>query len=578
MPSEIKQCQNCKKTFQVRPEDKTLYEKINVPLPLFCPPCRMMRRLAWRNERTLYRRACDQCSKPIITMYPAGAAFPVYCPPCWWSDAWDGKGYGTIYDPTKSFLDQMKALREKVPRPAVLNMRSINSDYTNMSADNKNCYLIFAAENNEDCYYGRLVQNCKTAVDISWTYDSELCYECLDCRKCYNCLFCERCQTSIDLFFCYDVRNSDHCILSTNLRHKSYYIENRPCSKEEYEKRKQELLRSHTAVEVAKRRLEELKARSLTKYSFQTKCVRTVGDYLYNCHDAYMLFDASNVKDCAYCADAEDPVDCLDGNNIYYKPELCVEVMSALQIYNCRHSMFIFSSNNLEYCDNVHNSFHCFGCVGLKKDNYCILNRQYTKEEYAKITNQILASMQKDGSYGSFPPPAHSLFGYNETLGMDYFPLSKEEALRREFRWTDEIPRTRGQETITSNAIPATIEEVDDGITNEILACEQCSWNFKITPFELSFYRKMHLPLPRKDFECRHQERLRKRTPKYIWHRTCQCAGVTSDQRPVTSFSYQNTAIHHHGQNHCPEEFETSYAPERPEIVYCEGCYQAEVV
>ena len=31
------------------------------------------------------------------------------------------------------------------------------------------------------------------------------------------------------------------------------------------------------------------------------------------------------------------------------------------------------------------------------------------------------------------------------------------------------------------------------------------------------------------------------------------------------------------GGGKCTNEFETSYAPERPEIVYCESCYQKEV-
>ncbi len=41
---------------------------------------------------------------------------------------------------------------------------------------------------------------------------------------------------------------------------------------------------------------------------------------------------------------------------------------------------------------------------------------------------------------------------------------------------------------------------------------------------------------------------------------------------------YMNTGEHHHGKGRCPNEFETSYAPDRPEIVYCESCYQSEVV
>ena len=41
---------------------------------------------------------------------------------------------------------------------------------------------------------------------------------------------------------------------------------------------------------------------------------------------------------------------------------------------------------------------------------------------------------------------------------------------------------------------------------------------------------------------------------------------------------YQNTVEHSHHKGKCPNEFETSYAPDRPEIVYCEQCYQAEVI
>ncbi len=56
----------------------------------------------------------------------------------------------------------------------------------------------------------------------------------------------------------------------------------------------------------------------------------------------------------------------------------------------------------------------------------------------------------------------------------------------------------------------------------------------------------------RKCFHCRHANRLKKINPFKLWHRSCIHEG-------------------------CNNEFETSYAPERPEIVYCERCYQNEV-
>ena len=73
----------------------------------------------------------------------------------------------------------------------------------------------------------------------------------------------------------------------------------------------------------------------------------------------------------------------------------------------------------------------------------------------------------------------------------------------------------------------------------------------------------MGLPLPRKDFECRHRDRMAKRNPRKLWHRKCM-------------------------KENCANEFETAYAPDlryaegsgeasRPEIIYCERCYQAEI-
>ena len=94
-----------------------------------------------------------------------------------------------------------------------------------------------------------------------------------------------------------------------------------------------------------------------------------------------------------------------------------------------------------------------------------------------------------------------------------------------------------------------------------------------IIPQELEFYRKMNLPLPRLCPNCRHYQRIKQRNPLKLWHRKCMCGGRTSD-----SGIYKNTIEHFHGNNPCPNEFETTYNPNRSEIVYCEKCYLAEVV
>ncbi|MFA6257630.1 MAG: hypothetical protein WC671_01315 [Candidatus Paceibacterota bacterium] len=52
-----------------------------------------------------------------------------------------------------------------------------------------------------------------------------------------------------------------------------------------------------------------------------------------------------------------------------------------------------------------------------------------------------------------------------------------------------------------------------------------------------------------------------KRNPRQLWHRSCMC----------------ELKNHTHGTEKCAVEFETSYSPDRPEIVYCETCYQQEI-
>jgi hypothetical protein len=59
MNAETKNCQSCKQPFIIEPEDFNFYVKIDVPPPTFCPDCRLQRRMAFRNERTLYKRKCD---------------------------------------------------------------------------------------------------------------------------------------------------------------------------------------------------------------------------------------------------------------------------------------------------------------------------------------------------------------------------------------------------------------------------------------------------------------------------------------------------------------------------------------
>jgi hypothetical protein len=311
----------------------------------------------------------------------------------------------------------------------------------------------------------------------------------------------------------------------------------------------------------AKKIFEEEKKKATLKYSHQTKCKNATGDYMFNCHDTICGFDVENSKNCKYLYDAELPIDSYDLNNSYYNPELCLDLMGVLKTYNCKHCVYVFYASDLEYCDSLENCDSCFGCVGLKKKKYCILNKEYKKEEYEKLKAEIIENMKKEGVYGDFFPPELSPFGYNETLTQTYFPMRKEEAKAKGFNWQEINSGTYGKETIKKGEVPSSIENVDDEILKEILVCEDCDRNYRITKAELDFYKRMNIPLPHKDFECRHKDRMAKRNPRKLWSRSCMC----------------EIDKHSHGEAKCEKEFETAYSPDRAEKVFCETCYQQEV-
>lgn len=557
-----KTCKSCAKSFEIRKEDLIFYEQVKVPPPNFCPDCRAMRRLAYRNERTLYRRTCDLCKKESVSLYPAGTPFPVYCHQCWWSDQWDPLDFGMDWDKSRPFLEQFGELKNKIPRIGLLVIDSVGSDYTNNAEDNKNCYLLFAAGNNEDCMYGRLVQRCKNSADCAFLYDSELCYECVDTRKSFKCMWGERLQECADVLFSFDMKNCQNCLFCVNGRNLNYCILNKQHTREEFEKKKAEILSSHESVELAKKKYIELRGEALVKYASATKCNNATGDYMYNCHDGVQIFDAFGTKNCSYVADVDDVIDCFDCNNTYTKAERCYNVMGNLSSSNNICTVYPMYCNDTHYSDSCYNCASSFGCAGLNKKNYHILNKEYSKEEYEKLKAEIVESMKKDGVYGDFLPPELSPFGYNETLAQEYYPLSEKEARERGFGWQTQTSGIYGKETIKKEETPKTIAEVSEDILNEVLACEKCGKNFRITKSELDFYKRMGIPLPRKDFECRHQERMSKRNPRKLWRRKCMCEKAGHPEHPGVK---------------CSNEFETTYSPERPEVVFCERCYQQEV-
>jgi len=571
--SKTKTCQNCKIKFTIKPEDFEFYKKIGVPAPTFCPDCRMQRRFTFRSERTLYKRKIEKSNNKVFSCINPNSPFKVYDSNYWWSDEMDAMEYGKNYNFNKPFFEQLKELMYKVGIPHITVKDVINSPYTNNASNIKNCYLVFNAGQSEKCSYSVNILYSKDCYDNSDLAKCELCYDGFMLAGCYKTHFSSNCADCQEVLFSSNCINCQNCFGCINLRHKKYNIFNKSYSKQEYFKKLKEFdLGSYKNILSLNKKAKEFWLKYPVKFIHGRKNNNVTGEDIYNSKNVINSYSIKSGEDLKYCQLILfwPSGSCCDmsvaGGEFCYE----IEESGGYKINFCWLNMPKDPKNHeagfyeMEYSIGNIDSHHLFACVGLRHKQYCILNKQYTKKEYEEMIPKIKQHMNdmpytdKKGrvyKYGEFFPSELSPFGYNETIANEYFPLTKEQAIEQGYNWYDK-PKSEYKPTIKAKDLPDHIKDVNNSILKEVIQCDSkdCAGSsvFRIIPQELKFYKKMNIPLPRLCPDCRHRERIKQRNPLKLWKRQCMNKG-------------------------CNNTFETTYSPDREEIVYCEKCYNKEV-
>jgi hypothetical protein len=578
---ESRKCKNCKKDFTIEAEDFSFYEKLKVPPPTWCRECRQMRRMSFRNERNLFKRKCDKTGKDIISIFPADSPYKVYDRVYWESDEFDPMASGRDFDFSRPFFEQFKELMLDTPFPSLHVGASENCEYNNDMSLSKDCYLCsrtHSCTNMLYVYRGNSSRDCVDCMQV--IKGSEFLYECVECIGCSNSsylYFSENCANSSMLWNC---KNCLDCFMSSNLRNKQYCFKNEQLTKEEYKKKVEAFsLSSFESKEKVLREFEDFNKTTIRKYLNIVNSPNSTGDNIINCKNSFLCFGVKSTENVRYLWDVMKYKDSMDAYSGGRDSELIYDCTATAGSYNCYFCVRASDSSDIFYSFRVRSCKNTFGCTGLANKEYCILNQQYSKENYEKLKEKIVEHMKKIGEYGEFFPMELSTFPYNTTVAQEYFPMRKEEAASKGLVWQD--PDTKNYSITTKpEELPDDIKDVKEEILKETIGCAHkgscrhgCTTAFRVIPRELEFYKRMNLSLPRLCPNCRHYGRLGKLNPLRLWPGKCQCAGSQSDNG-----LYQNLATHHlHNQEHCPNKFDTSYAPGRPEIVYCEKCYQQEV-
>ncbi|MDC0358436.1 hypothetical protein OAO01_06435 [Oligoflexia bacterium] len=532
-------------------DDSQFHKRLAVPAPRLCPHCRQQRRLTHYNERALYRNTCAACSKNVISIFAPDSPSTVFCSSCWWSDANDTLQYGQEYVPGQSFFEQLYQLRHRVPQLALVNdneVRSTNCQYTNNFASGKNCYCVYCTWHNEDCLYSSYIDKSRSCCDCTFCIDSELLYECVDCRSCYSCVGVHASMQSRDCCFSYDLRNCSNCTYCYGLRNQQYCYNNEQLSKEEYTDRMVELgLETRSGYSSALHRFEQLITEAPRRFMSETGSTDCSGHMLEYCKNVRSSFDVINSQDCRYLyVVGPDGRDCYDVT-CSGQMELCYDSLSVDDCYRARFCGFTWKSNHVTYCFDCHSCSNLFGCAALRRNEYCILNKQYSKEDYTALVKLIEEEMRMSGEWGQFFPGRFSLFGYNESAAQVFQPLAEKAAVDSGFRWyaaEADTVAVRGP-----NTVPEVISEVGDEICETAFGCSGCGKAYKLVLQELEFYRKLKIALSELCQNCRHGRRLAFRNPLQLWERPC---------------------------SQCATEVLSSYAPDCvAEVVLCDECYPA---
>lgn len=567
MNSETKNCQNCKNSFTIEPDDFLFYQKINVPPPTFCPDCRLQRRLVWMKGLDLFKRKCDLCGEMKISMYHPNAPYTVYCTKCWWSDKWDFNEYATDYNPQKTFFAQWNELLHKVPLLGISidAFSGDNSPFTNHVSNAKDCFMIYYCNNAEYCGSDYLMTRVRNVYDSAGIMDVENCYDSSHLYKSYNIVGSTGNNRSCnDCFFLRDCEGCHDCFGAVNLKNGAYVFMGQQLTKEEYqEKLKNINLGSYEQYIFWKGKAVEYFKSNYPKPAWETLSQNVSGSYVFHSKNVHNSYDVCDSEDSKYMmliknGKVKDCYDYTDWGENAERLYECITVGGNVSNVLFTHESG-YNIHNVEYSKLTGwGSSYNFGCIGIRKGEYYILNKKYNKEDYVKLREQIIKDMNKNPyistqghvyKYGEFFPLEFSPHSYNDSFASRFFPLDKEEVVAKGLKWQD-IEEREYTITLQNADIPDDIKSVDESILNEIIGCGNCIRGFKVIPQELQFLQKHNLPLPRRCPFCRVWEKVD------VW--------------------IQNMTLNDRVCQICGVEFKTHYNKERAPKIICKECYKKE--
>ncbi len=406
-------------------------------------------------------------------------------------------------DYSGDFLDDIRLLLEDVPIAAINQHSSENCEYSDASFNVKNVYLSMVTTRwSENVAYSFIVKDNSTNIFSSTNIleKSENIYASSYVIQSYNVFFSDNIINSNNMRFSANCIGCHECIDCDGLENISYCIANKKLEKEIYEEEKKAILRQKEKFH---------KKKSISPINMG--CSESTWSNLYNCNnviDGHYCVNVQKARNVVFASSTGHDNNFSDvfiggrSTNFYGVCDAWWQSDNCYSISQCGNSTSMY------YCLFCESCSFCLGCIWLENKSFCILNRQYSKEERYNKVDEIFWQMERDGSLGDFFPWSMCPFYFNDTAAYLIDPsFTREEATAKWYLRRDEPIKV----DIPDNTIVIKTSDLDHyesfdsegnrnisaGILSKVIQDE--SWNvYRVVKMEYDFLMKHWLPLPRK--------------------------------------------------------------------------------
>jgi len=402
-----------------------------------------------------------------------------------------------VYDFTKGFFENFSTLFKSVNLSTSTNLLSAeNANYADRVAWSKNVYLsnivVVGCEN--VMYSVSVKDQCRNIYNTILAWDHcENVYMWFGIIRWFNIFYSRYIYNCSDIRFSQNLLWCHECLFCNDLENKSYYIHNKQLTKKLYFEEKKKILSKKPSF------YDWYLSLNIQGKNLASTCVQ--GDFIIQSEDitqsklVYRNKGGHNLFLVWWEKWNENMFDCIVSWSPYSSD--CYAICNSWKIEHGYIGDILWSCSHVYYSFDLHHCSYCLWCVWLKNKDFCIFNKQYSKEDWFGEVDKIFQIMKNEWVLGEYFPSSMNPFNYNDTLAYLIEDIPEEEVRAEGYLWRD-------KKMVVD--IPSWL----DVVNTQLL--DQYRWNeeilekviqdqdgeiYRISAMEYWFLETHSLPLPR---------------------------------------------------------------------------------